>query len=72
MADKPLKISIGFLGGQSLALRVSSEELGKLRQALSASGWHEVVAEDGTITLDLTKVVYVLSDTEEHRVGFGA
>jgi hypothetical protein len=28
-------------------------------------------AEDGTVALDLSKVVYVLVDHEEHRVGFG-
>jgi hypothetical protein len=29
------------------------------------------VPEDGTVALDLSKVVYVLVDHEEHRVGFG-
>jgi hypothetical protein len=27
--------------------------------------------EEGTVALDLSKVVYVLVDHEEHRVGFG-
>jgi hypothetical protein len=29
------------------------------------------MAADGTVALDLSKVVYVLVDHEEHRVGFG-
>jgi hypothetical protein len=69
--EKPQKISIGFIGGQMLAARVPPDELAKLRNALPAAGWHDLVAEDGTVALDLGKVVYVLVDHEEHRVGFG-
>jgi hypothetical protein len=69
--EKPQKISIGFLGGQSLSARVEPAELTKLRNALPAAGWHDLMAEDGTLALDLSKVVYVLVDTEDHRVGFG-
>jgi hypothetical protein len=69
--DKPQKISIGFIGGQVLAARVPPAELTKLRTALPSAGWHDVTAEDGTVAIDLSKVVYVLVDDEEHRVGFG-
>jgi hypothetical protein len=69
--EKPQKISVGFIGGQVLAARVPPAELTKLRHALPASGWHDLPAEDGTVALDLGKVVYVLVDHEEHRVGFG-
>ena len=69
--DKPQKVSIGFDGGQVLSARVQPAELAKLRDALPNPGWHEVTAEDGTVALDLGKVVYVLVDHEEHRVGFG-
>ncbi len=69
--DKPQKISIGFDGGQVLSARVSPPELSKLRDALGNESWHELTAEDGTVALDLRKVVYVLVDHEEHRVGFG-
>jgi hypothetical protein len=73
MADeKPQKVSVGFLGGQVLSARVAPAELTKLRGALNGSGsWYELTAEDGTVALDLSKVVYVLVDHEEHRVGFG-
>jgi hypothetical protein len=69
--DKPQKISIGFLGGQVLSARVGRDELARLRQALGTQGWHDLKAEDGTAALDLDKIVYVLVDDEEHRVGFG-
>jgi hypothetical protein len=72
MADeKPQKVSIGFDGGQVLSARVPPAELAKLREALGQMGWHELTAEDGTVALDLSRVLYVLVDHEDHRVGFG-
>ena len=68
--DKPLKISIGFQGGQVLAARVPQEQLDGLRAALAAGGWHDLVAEDGTISLYLGRVDYLLVESDEHRVGF--
>jgi hypothetical protein len=69
--EKPQKISIGFDGGQVLGARVQPAELTKLRQALGSEGWHDLTAEDGTVALDLKRVLYVLVDHEDHRVGFG-
>ena len=72
MADeKPQKISIGFIGGQVLSARVARDHLANLRNALGSTGWHDLMAEDGTVALDLDKIVYVLVDDEDHRVGFG-
>lgn len=79
--DKPQKVSIGFIGSQVLTGRIAPTELANLRDALgggdrdthgSAGGWRNVRFEDGTVALDLSKVVYVLVEDEEHRVGFGA
>jgi hypothetical protein len=70
-AEKPQKISIGFHGGQTLAARVKPEELTKLRDVLGKTGgWHELMAEEGLVVLDLTRVDYLLVDSQEHRVGF--
>jgi hypothetical protein len=74
MADGRLqRISIGF-HGQTLTARVAPDQLARLRQALEqrSEGWHELEAEDGTIALDLAKVVFVQVDAGEQRVGFGA
>jgi hypothetical protein len=72
MADeRPQKISVGFTGGQVLSARVAPAELSRLRNALGGESWHDLTAEDGTVALDLSKIVYVLVDHEEHRVGFG-
>ena len=69
--DKPQKVNIGFIGSQVLSARVPPGELTRLRNVLGSQGWHELSAEDGTIALDLSKIVYVLVDNEGHRVGFG-
>ena len=73
MADeKPQKVSVGFVGSQVLSGRIAPTELAKLRDALGSDGWRDIRFEDGTVALDLSKVVYVLVEDEEHRVGFGA
>ena len=64
------KVTIGFFGG-ALSLRVTSEHLDALLKALPAGGWHDIEAEDGTVRLNLAIVVYVKTDRDQHRVGFG-
>jgi hypothetical protein len=73
MADeKPQKVSVGFIGSQVLTGRIAPAELAKLRDALGNESWRDVRFVDGTVALDLSKVVYVLVEDEEHQVGFGA
>lgn len=73
MADaKPQQISIGFLGSQVLTGRIAPAELAKLRDRVGSDGWEDVRFEDGTAAVDLSKVVYVFVEDEEHRVGFGS
>jgi hypothetical protein len=71
MAVNHRRISIGFQGGQVLALRVTEEQLQALYRALGSGGWHELESEDGPVRLDLSQVVYVRSEEGEGRVGFG-
>jgi hypothetical protein len=72
MASPPRRINVGFQGGQILALRVSDEQLKALNKALGTGGWHEVQSDDGLVRLDLAQVVYVSSESDDLRVGFGA
>jgi len=65
------RISIGFQASPPLALRVGDEELRRLHDALGGEGWHEVTAEDGSVRLNLAHVLWVRTENEEHRVGFG-
>ena len=66
------RIGIGFQGGQVLALRITDEQLAALNKALGSNGWHEVDSEEGPVRLDLSQVVYVRSESDDLRVGFGA
>ena len=65
------RVSIGFQGGQVLAVRVSDEQLRSLTDVLGNGAWHELQSDDGPIRLDLGQVVYVSADSDEPRVGFG-
>jgi hypothetical protein len=65
------RISIGFQASPPLALRVSDQQLAKLNAALGGEGWHEIEAEDGSVRLNLVHVLWVRTENDEHRVGFG-
>ena len=66
------RVSIGFRGGQVLAVRMDEETLGALHAALGDGGWHDFQHEEGTARVSLDQVVYVQVDSAEPRVGFGA
>lgn len=64
------RITIGFQGGPVLPVRVGADALEKLRAALSSGDWHELATDDGTVTLNLSQVIYLNVDAEDQRVGF--
>ncbi|HYH57768.1 MAG TPA: hypothetical protein VD790_00920 [Thermoleophilaceae bacterium] len=71
MADLRTKVDIGFTGGQVLALRVEKEVFDTLRKAVEGEQrFYDLDAGDSTVTLDLSQVVYLRVETEDHRVGF--
>lgn len=65
-------LSIGFNGGQVIAVRVEEQQVEGLYRMLGTSGWHVLDAEDGSVRIDLAQVSFVRSDDGEHRVGFRA
>jgi hypothetical protein len=70
---KPQRISIGFTGGQVLAARVQVADREALETALERrDGWYKLDCEDATVRVDLAQVVFVRTDSDEPRVGFGA
>ena len=73
-AERNTRVSIGFAGGQVLAVRVGADALGALREALRGERNHlfELELEDGSVTIDLAQVAYLRVDSDEPRVGFGA
>lgn len=66
------RVSIGFKGGQVLALRLPEESLDALNEALDGGGWTDVGHDEGSARVNLDQVVYVQVDAAEARVGFGA
>ena len=72
MALQHKRVSVGFQGGQVLALRVTHEQLETLYGSLGDGGWHELQTEDGPVRVYLGQVVYVRVEDSDQRVGFGA
>lgn len=71
MADERTKVDIGFTGGQVLALRLDKAIFDALRNAIEGDiRFYDVDAGDSDVTLDLSQVVYLRVETEDHRVGF--
>ena len=65
------KVSIGFSSPQVIAVRMEDEALDGLLQALAGGDWHDLAVDGGTIRLNLGEVVYVRTELDEHKVGFG-
>jgi hypothetical protein len=72
MALHHRRVSVGFQGGQVLALRVTDEQLEALYRSLGDGGWHELETEDGPVRVYLGQVVYVRCEDTDPRVGFSA
>ena len=71
MADERVKVDIGFTGGQVLALRIDPSNFEELRKAVEGERrFYDLDAGDSNVTLDLSQVVYLRVETEDHRVGF--
>jgi hypothetical protein len=71
MADRLTRISLGFQGGQVLALRIPTDKVDELRQMLQSSQrWHTLAAEDGDAVVDLEQVVYLRVESSDQHVGF--
>ncbi len=71
MASETKRVEIGFGGGQVMSVRISDSEFSKLRKQVERSdGWHDLETEDGTVALDLSKVVFVRIAGAPHTIGF--
>jgi hypothetical protein len=66
------RVSIGFSSPQILAVRMEDAALDGLLEALKAGDWHDLTVDGGTIRLNLSEVIYVRTELDEHRVGFGS
>ena len=74
MADHYVRIEAGLDGGQILSALVTSASADSLDAALRAGAVTtvELQAEDGTLLLVLSRVLYAKRFARETRVGFDA
>jgi|HubBroStandDraft_4_1064222.scaffolds.fasta_scaffold703314_2 hypothetical protein len=67
-----VKVSIGFAGGQVLAVRVSAQALELLNAALGTPApWFDLELDDGAVRIALAQIAYVRVDSDAAHVGFG-
>jgi molybdopterin-binding protein len=70
MAEQ-VRIEIGFDGGQSLSMLVSTESADELERGIGQDGSATLDAEDAHYIVNLRRVVYLRRFRREARVGFG-
>jgi hypothetical protein len=65
------RVEIGFAGGQVVSVRLAEGARAELRKALEQhDGWRDLETQDGTIALDLSKVVFVRIAGSPQTIGF--
>ena len=67
------RTEVGFQGGQTLVVRAAEESYQALVSALGddkANRWHTLEAEESSVLIDLSQVVYVQREGGDHKVGF--
>jgi hypothetical protein len=71
MADAE-RVSIGFLGGGVVEVRIDATKLQELRKQVErGEGWFDIDAEEGLVAVNLAQVVFIRSATTPQRIGFG-
>ncbi len=72
MSDRPKRIALGFHAGGALSLRMEPDKLDALRRLLESgeTGFRDIEAEDGSVLVNLSQVIYLRVESDEQRVGF--
>ncbi len=71
MAEERTKVEIGFGIGQVLSVKLSGDELAKLRKSVEeGQGWFDMRTQEGTVSLNLATVVFIRVDDAAHSIGF--
>lgn len=71
--DKDVRhhVTLGFQGGGGLALKLTDKDAEGLMAALEKGDWHDVEDADGPVRVNLSQVVYVRTERDEPKIGFG-
>jgi hypothetical protein len=71
MAGGKTPVEIGFDGGQVIPARLDDDQVKTLRKALgTGDSPHEIETEEGTLLIDLGKVIFVRISSDQKTVGF--
>jgi len=66
-----VQATIGFRASPPLGVRAEQADLDALTAALGGEGWHQLPIQDGDVRLNLAEVLFVRTERDEQRVGFG-
>jgi hypothetical protein len=69
--DERHGVTLGFQGGGGLALRLTEKDAAALADALKGGEWYDVEDASGPVRINLSQVVYVRTEKDEQKVGFG-
>ena len=64
-------VTIGFRASPPLGVKVEPADLEAFTTALGGDGWHDLAIQDGAVRLNLAEVLFVRTERDEQRVGFG-
>jgi hypothetical protein len=71
MSDEARRVEIGFDGGQVLSARLTDSQVKTVSDAVrDGKGWHDLETDEGVLSLDLGKVVFVRQAGGSHTIGF--
>lgn len=71
MASEKTQVEIGFEGGQVIPARLTKDQVKSLRKALgSGESPHEIETEEGSLLIDLGKVIFVRISNDARTIGF--
>ncbi|HMU26799.1 MAG TPA: hypothetical protein PKA56_00375 [Solirubrobacterales bacterium] len=71
MAAGKTSVEIGFDGGQVIPARLDESQVKSLKKALgSGDSPHEIETDEGTLLIDLGKVIFVRISSDAKTVGF--
>ena len=71
MADAE-RVSIGFSGGGVVEVKLTAAKLKELRKALdSPQGFTDLETDEGVVTINLERIIFVRSVAAAPGIGFG-
>lgn len=65
------RVEVGFIGGQVMSARLDADQLRALREAVeSGGGWYDLGTEEGSVAVDVSKVVFLRVAGSQPSIGF--